>query len=98
MSLLLKVLEGESSEGVNRQLQLFQERALPSLDKNIKCGNSVISTDYLSASQSSLFDSEKVLQLNAFDWDSGFPEAMSKGGFDIVWGILLGFIDGSVPK
>jgi len=86
LSLLLKVLEGESREGVNRQLQLFQERALPSLDKNIKCGNSVISTDYLGASQSSFFDSEKVLQLNAFDWDSGFPEAMGKGGFDIVLG------------
>ena len=31
LSLLLKVLEGENAETVGRQLQLFEERALPNL-------------------------------------------------------------------
>ncbi|MBN1888619.1 MAG: N-6 DNA methylase, partial [Thermoflexales bacterium] len=42
LSLLLKVLEGESDETLGKQLALFQERALPNLDQNIKCGNSLI--------------------------------------------------------
>ena len=46
LSLLLKVLEGENAETVGRQLQLFQERALPNLADNIKCGNSLIGPKY----------------------------------------------------
>jgi hypothetical protein len=46
LSLLLKVLEGESKETLTKQLDLFKERALPDLDNNIQCGNSLISTDY----------------------------------------------------
>jgi len=45
LSLLLKVLEGESSEAIGRTLELFHERALPDLGNNIKCGNSLIGPD-----------------------------------------------------
>ena len=52
LSLLLKVLEGESEETL--QLPLFDddqaERALPNLDANIKCGNSLIGPDYFTGS------------------------------------------------
>ena len=41
LSLLLKVLEGESGETIANQLRLFHERALPDLGGNIKCGNSL---------------------------------------------------------
>jgi len=46
LSLLLKVLEGESSETIGRTLELFHERALPDLGNNIKCGNSLIGPDF----------------------------------------------------
>ena len=47
LSLLLKVLEGENDETISKQLKLFQERALPDLSNNIKCGNSLIGWDIL---------------------------------------------------
>ena len=46
LSLLLKVLEGESNQSLVAQLSLFKERALPDLDHNIKCGNSLIDSDF----------------------------------------------------
>ncbi|RZJ29008.1 MAG: restriction endonuclease subunit M, partial [Chryseobacterium sp.] len=46
LSLLLKVLEGESSESINSQFKLFHERALPDLGSNIKCGNSLVGSDF----------------------------------------------------
>ena len=46
LSLLLKVLEGETEETLGQQLSLWRERALPDLGDNIKCGNSLIGPDY----------------------------------------------------
>jgi type II restriction/modification system DNA methylase subunit YeeA len=42
LSLLLKVLEGESEQTIQPFLRFFQQRALPDLGDNIKCGNSLI--------------------------------------------------------
>jgi len=86
LSLLLKVLEEESEENVSRQLKLFEERALPSLHRNIKCGNSLIGTDIYADVQATLDDPEAVKRINAFDWDREFPEIMQRGGFDAVIG------------
>jgi len=81
LSLLLKVLEGES-----RQLTITRERALPDLGNNIKCGNSLIGTDfYTGGIQTTLDDSER-LRINAFDWETEFKEIMDNGGFDAVIG------------
>ena len=41
LSLLLKVLEGESADAIARQMDMFQVRALPDLVSNIRCGNSL---------------------------------------------------------
>jgi len=46
LSLLLKLLEDENQETVGKTLALFQERVLPSLENNIKCGNSLIGPDF----------------------------------------------------
>jgi hypothetical protein len=86
LSLLLKVLEDESEENVSKQLKLFEERALPSLHQNIKCGNSLIGTDIYADIQAKLDDPEALKRINAFDWDRAFPEIMQKGGFDAVIG------------
>ncbi|HWQ82939.1 MAG TPA: Eco57I restriction-modification methylase domain-containing protein, partial [Anaerolineales bacterium] len=87
LSLLLKVLEGESEETLGRQLSLFQERALPNLGRNIKCGNSLIGPDFYAGQQSSFLEMEEQYRINAFDWHKEFTTVfMSSGGFDVVIG------------
>jgi hypothetical protein len=88
LSLLLKVLEGESEESINAQLKLFHQRALPDLASNIKCGNSLIGSDFFQGRQGELFDDEEALRVNPFDWDKGFPEIFGRDnpGFDAVIG------------
>src|SRR3989339_1613504 len=88
LSLLLKVLEGESEQTLARQLKLFHERALPDLGNNIKCGNSLIGTDFYNINVetglkpvSTVGDYERR-KVNPFDWETEFPEIMKNGGFD----------------
>jgi len=59
LSLLLKVLEGETKESVSIQRRLFHERALPDLSRNIKCGNSLIGSDFYKGEQSGLFGDDE---------------------------------------
>jgi fido (protein-threonine AMPylation protein) len=84
LSLLLKVLEGESDETLKRQLSFVHERALPDLGQNIKCGNSLIGPDYFAGQL--MPDDEEMRRVNPFDWQAEFPEIMKAGGFDVVIG------------
>jgi hypothetical protein len=84
LSLLLKVLEGESAETIGETMRLFHERALPNLSGNIKCGNSLIGPDYFTGQL--IADPEELGRVNAFDWGREFPDAMKAGGFDCVIG------------
>jgi predicted type IV restriction endonuclease len=86
LSLLLKVLEGETGESLNQQRKLFHERALPNLGGNIKCGNSLIGPDFYDGKQMNLMDTEEAQHVNVFDWPSEFPEIFKAGGFDAVIG------------
>jgi len=86
LSLLLKVLEGEDEESIGKQMRMFQERVLPDLSNNIKCGNSLIGPDFYSNMQTGLFDEEQVYTVNPFDWNAEFPEITQNGGFDAVIG------------
>jgi len=81
LSLLLRVLEGE------KDLALFHnERALPDLAANIKCGNSLIGPDFYIGQQLAMFDEEECYRINAFDWHAEFPSIFKDGGFDAVVG------------
>jgi hypothetical protein len=82
LSLLLKVLEEENEENIEKQLKLFAERALPSLHQNIKCGNSLIGTDILTPDM----PTEEAKRINPFDWERKFADVMKAGGFDAVIG------------
>lgn len=95
LSLLLKVLEGETGETLGlAQMKLFHERALPNLDANILCGNSLIGTDFYDGRLD--LDEEERRRINAFDWEAGFPHIFPSpsgrgargegGGFDAVIG------------
>jgi type I restriction-modification system DNA methylase subunit len=86
LSLLLKVLEGEDEQSIGKQMSLFQERVLPDLSNNIKCGNSLIGPDFYDQQQMTVFDEEEIFRVNAFDWNSEFAEVMKDGGFDAVIG------------
>ncbi|MFH1315638.1 MAG: N-6 DNA methylase [Candidatus Uhrbacteria bacterium] len=88
LSLMLKALE------LSEQQSLFNDRILPVLSSNIKCGNSLIGTDYFAGQM--MMDPAEMARINSFDWDGadGFPEIMKRGGFDAVignppWGALL---------
>jgi hypothetical protein len=70
LSLLLKVLEGENEETLNRQFKLFHERALPDLGNNIKCGNSLIGPDFYKNQQMSLLNEEERYRINVFNWEA----------------------------
>ncbi len=59
LSLLLKVLEGETEQTLQAQLRLFQERALPDLSNNIKCGNSLIGPDFYDNQQMGLLEDDE---------------------------------------
>jgi type I restriction-modification system DNA methylase subunit len=87
LSLLLKVLEGESQETIGSQLGMFKERVLPDLGRNIKCGNSLIGSDYYQDRQlTMLIDDEERYRVNAFDWKTEFSQVFIQGGFDVVIG------------
>lgn len=84
LSLLLKVLEGEARELRGKQLDFH--RVLPDLGHNIKCGNSLIGSDFYAQPELPAFDDEARLKLNAFDWPHEFKPIMARGGFDAVIG------------
>ena len=88
LSLLLKVLEGETDETLESQLRLFAERALPDLDDNIKCGNSLIGPDFYEDDQMALLDEGEHYKINVFDWKSAFPQVFEgdNPGFGAVIG------------
>ncbi|MEQ8192197.1 MAG: DNA methyltransferase, partial [Candidatus Eremiobacterota bacterium] len=88
LSLLLKVLEGESDQRLATQLKMFQERALPNLGNNIKCGNSIVGTDFYDTFDMSSLEPEEHYKINPFDWQNEFPEIFKKEnpGFDAVIG------------
>ena len=89
LSLLLKVLEGETAETINSQPSFFRERALPDLDeKNIKCGNSLIGHDFYDNEQMTLLGFDEQRRINTFDWVEAFPQVFEgdNPGFDVVIG------------
>ena len=86
LSLSLKVLEGESSATLGTQMRMFQERALPDLSNNIKCGNSLIGPDFYDQQEMTLLDADEQYRINVFDWEEGFPDIIRAGGFDAVIG------------
>jgi hypothetical protein len=85
LSLLLKVLEGETEETVNATLKLFHDRALPDLGANIRHGNSLVASDFRTFGQLAFpsFDADDIWP---FDWPEAFPSIFRDGGFDVVIG------------
>ena len=84
LSLLLKVLEGETDQSLSLSQLAFGDRALPNLADNIQRGNSLIGPEYFSGTL--IVDPEEMKRVNPFDWKQCFPKAMKAGGFDCIIG------------
>ncbi len=82
LSLLLKCMEGETLQSISHQLSMFNERVLPTLDENIKDGNSLIGRDYYSGD----LDFGEERNIKPFDWENSFKDVYKQGGFDCVIG------------
>ena len=83
LSLYLKMLENENRTTLQRQRELLADETdialLPPLQDNIKCGNSLIASDF------SVIP-EDLVRVHAFDWPVQFAPIMKAGGFDAVVG------------
>ena len=82
LSLLLKCMEGETKETIEAQTKLFHDRILPTLDNNIKSGNSLIDLDYYDNE----LDFGEERKVKPFSWQKAFPEVFKQGGFDCIVG------------
>ena len=74
LSLLLKCLEGETEASISSQFRLFNERVLPTLDNNIKSGNSLIDIDFYSEQ----LDFGEDKKIKPFNWQKAFPEVFNR--------------------
>ncbi len=83
LSLLLKCMEGETLASVQQTMSFMHERILPTLENNVKSGNSLIDFDF--------YDGELEFEgtdrkIKPFNWQAAFPEVFKQGGFDCVIG------------
>jgi Alw26I/Eco31I/Esp3I family type II restriction m6 adenine DNA methyltransferase len=84
LSLMLKILEGESEETINAQLPMFHmSRVLPDLDRNVQCGNSLVTSEVY---EHMTLTHEDETAINPFDWKDAFPNVFKSGGFDALIG------------
>ena len=83
LSLYLKMLENENRTTLQHQREFLADQSdialLPPLQDNIKCGNSLIASDF------SMMP-EDLVRVNAFDWPVQFAPIMKAGGFDAIVG------------
>jgi len=85
LSLYLKLLENEGKEAQGQLFRHSDLALLPSLEENIKCGNSLIGTDFYAQSNLELTDEDRI-KVNCFDWEKEFPVIFKTGGFDVIVG------------
>jgi hypothetical protein len=84
--LLLKLLEDISPESIQNQLKLFWQHALPDLNENLKCGNSLIESDIYKLQQFVETSEKQKSTINAFDWQNEFYSFHPIENFDIIVG------------
>ena len=79
LSLCLKCLEGETEHSLRNQLALFKTQALPTLKDNVKCGNSLISSDFAKYELGfNKWNEDEQRKINPFNWEREFPQVFNK--------------------
>lgn len=83
LSLYLKLLEDETTATARQSYLAFHAALLPSLEGNIKCGNSVVGTD---AVIGELQLDDREARLKPLDFSTAFQKVMPAGGFHAIVG------------
>ncbi len=81
LSLSLKALEDTRRAELYQEVDLFHQRVLPDLTQNIKCGNSLIGTDFI------FTDADELKRVKPFDWRAEFPQAFAPRGTETRRGL-----------
>ena len=71
-SLLLKLLENENASSIDDFLAKYDTKALPNLDSNIKCGNSLIDDTYFTYKPEAIEDNSLLFKIKPFNWNDEF--------------------------
>ena len=71
-SLLLKILENVPGGEVEDLLAHGKSKALPNLENNIKCGNSLVDDNYLKFQEAKRIKDDETEQVKPFNWQSSF--------------------------
>ena len=82
-SLLLKLIENENENTISYYLAHQNQKVLPNLYENVKCGNSLLDNQYFIYDESAVENDELLFKLKPFEWEDEFPFLRETGGFDV---------------
>jgi methylase of polypeptide subunit release factors len=85
-SLLLKLLENENAASIDNYLAKYNQKVLPSLDDNIKTGNSLVDEKYFEFNPDAIDDDVLLYKVKPFNWKDEFPFLEETNGFDAIMG------------
>lgn len=84
-SLLLKLIENETAEGLRDHVATSRTPALPQLDATIRAGNSLVSQAEWIAARGAM-PIRLLEKVNPFTWIAEFPAEIGRGGFNVIVG------------
>lgn len=85
LSVALRLIDDYTPE-VFEKAGLLGSMILSGIGDNIKCGNSLVSSDILEMYPTINEHVEELKETNIFDWPEAFPDVFDCGGFDFVIG------------
>lgn len=85
-SLFLRIIENEDIVSIQSFLDKTGEKVLPNLDKNIKCGNSLLDDNYFKFDTEAENNDNLLFKINPFNWIKEFPFLDSENGFNAIVG------------
>lgn len=85
-SLLLKLLEDENSLSVEHYIDTNNDKVLPDLSSNIKCGNSLVDNKFFEFSPDAINDNDTLYKVKPFQWEIEFSFVNTNNGFDAIVG------------
>ena len=85
-SLFLKLLENENADSIENFLAKYDQKVLPNLDGNIKCGNSLVDDSYFKFQPEAIDNNDLLFKLKPFNWNQEFSFLQAINGFDAIVG------------
>lgn len=84
-SLLLKLIEDETGIGLREFVDRTRGPALPSLDRTLRAGNSLVSQTEWTAARGA-FPQKLLEKVNPLSWSAEFPLEHAQQGFNVIVG------------